>query len=203
MHANVEKRRKKQSESRFGEVLQDGYGGDGGGFGCFEREGERGGEGMKKGIQVIEPSKSDCKHLIEDSVEFLKIAEDLFTKEKWNLVVKNCIDSMELSLKAVLGLIIGKYPATHDFQDKKSRELYGEAMEIINRLEKTKLGYFQGLFLTRLFFITGLWSKSYTNSKYGDVWNVNVYQKLESEFIIKQTREFVENVKKGEIRLRK
>ncbi|MCK4552915.1 HEPN domain-containing protein [Candidatus Pacearchaeota archaeon] len=144
-------------------------------------------------INIIKPSVSDCKDLIESAGEKLKIAKSLFEQRKWNFVVQNCIESMELSLKGVLGLIIGKYPATHHFQEKESRELYDEAMEIIAKLQETGIGYFRELFLTRLFFITGLWSKSYTNSKYGDKWNIRVYQKLEAEFIIKQTEEFVKN----------
>ena len=31
------------------------------------------------------------------------------------------------------------------------------------------------------------------NAKYGDKWNTRVYQELEAEFIIKQTKEFVES----------
>lgn len=142
-------------------------------------------------MTIIKPSAPDCKNLIENAGESLKLAKNLFEQKKWNLVVRNCIDSMELSLKGVLGLIIGKYPTTHDFQDEESKKLYDEAMKIITELNETNLGYFQGLFLTRLFFIPLLWKESYTNAKYGDKWHTKVYQKLEAEFIIKQTEEFV------------
>lgn len=143
--------------------------------------------------KIIKPTVNDCKRLIEDSGECIKSAREYFKNEKWHFVVRECIDSMELSLKGILGLIIGKYPVTHDFQTPQAKEIYKEVMGRINKIGEKDKHYFEGLFIKRLFFIPSLWSSSYTNAKYGDSWGTDVYQKLESEFIIKQAEEFVKN----------
>ena len=146
-----------------------------------------------KKSNIVTPTVEDCKILIESSREHIKSAREYFQKERWHFVIRECIDSMELSLKGILGLIIGKYPITHDFQTPLAKEICKEVIATINEIEKKDKHYFGGLFIKRWFFIPSLWSGSYTNAKYGDSWGIDVYQKLESEFIIKQAEEFVEN----------
>jgi HEPN domain-containing protein len=148
-------------------------------------------KGKERAVSIITVDKKDIKQKVDDytqkSQQALEKAEEDFKKQNWDNVVEEGIGSIEFSLKALLIAIVGKYPKTHNFQDKNTKQLYKEAKTTLEK--QGKLKEFPNL--GRLFFLPNFWGDSYEYSKYGGEYgsSKHLYSEQEARLIIAHAKE--------------
>ena len=147
--------------------------------------------GTERVVSIITVDKKEIPQKIDDYLKKSKQAYEKaqadFKKEDWDNAVEESIDSIEFSLKALLISTTGKYPKTHDFQDKNTKQLYKEAKATLEKQDKLKEFHNLG----RLFFLPNFWGDSYECSKYGGDYggSKHLYGKQEAELGLYHAKE--------------
>jgi len=135
--------------------------------------------------------------LFEQAEQLIKRADARFYVAKDTLakgssyypeVISACIDSMELSTKAVALCLGGEYPEAHDFGTKKYEELLGRLRDAWPFEH-----YPPRRDLARLLNYNSFWATFYTRSKYGfEVLRVGageLFEKPEVEMALKHAED--------------
>ncbi len=150
---------------------------------------------MGKEIIKIENQKEKARDFLKKSKEFLRLGKYYKNKKKWDLSVKNSISSIELSLKLIMVLVLGRYPKTHNFQDVISIDLMKKLRYKINRVH----GSLSEVPIERLFFIPHFWANSYTYTIYGGEFGDSneVYTGKEASLAIGHAEEILFYAEKG------
>lgn len=118
-------------------------------------------------IQIIDVKNYDRLKLAND---YLRRADSKLEEAKkylnegykHPLSISASQEVTEFSIKAVLILMLGRYPKTHEFADEKIKKLMQETSELM--LEHYPLCPFN----KRVFILPMFWSKFYQTVKYGD-----------------------------------
>ncbi len=146
-------------------------------------------------VEIVTNQKEKAKDFLKKSKEFLRLGRQYYKKKDWDLCVRNAISSIEFSLKLIMSLVLGRFPKTHDFQDKTSIELMKKLGYKIGRVH----GGLEDVPIKRLFFIPNFWSNSYTYTLYGGVFGESseVYLKKEAELALSHAQEVLFYAEKG------